>query len=32
MERRFIEETFPIDKIGQESSKEKSIRHGHLST
>jgi putative DNA methylase len=32
LERRFIEESFPINEISQESSKEKSIRHGHIST
>jgi putative DNA methylase len=32
MERRFIEESFPINGISHESSKEKSIRHGHIST
>lgn len=30
--RRLIEETFPIKEISIESAKEKSIRHGHLST
>lgn len=32
MDRRFIEETFPIKEVGVDSSKEKSIRHGHIST
>ena len=32
MERRFIEEHFPVKEISKESSKEKSIRHGHIST
>ena len=32
MERRFIEEHFPIKEIGIESTREKQIRHGHLST
>ncbi len=32
MERRFIEEHFPIKEISKESAKEKSIRHGHIST
>lgn len=32
MERRFIEESFPVKEISQISSKEKSIRHGHIST
>ena len=31
-ERRFIEEYFPIKEINNESSKEKFIRHGHIST
>ena len=31
-DRRFIEETFPVKEIGEEASKEKSIRHGHIST
>lgn len=30
--KRFIEEDFPIKQIGEESVKEKSIRHGHIST
>lgn len=30
--RRFIEETFPVKEVGIESSKEKTIRHGHPST
>src|SRR3989475_3177814 len=30
--RRFIEETFPVREISQESAKEKSIRQGHIST
>lgn len=33
MERRFIEENFPVKEISEESSKEKSgARHGHIST
>ena len=32
MERRFIEEHFPIKEVSAEASKEKSIRHGHIST
>ena len=32
IERRFIEEHFPIKEVGTESSREKSIRHGHIST
>jgi adenine-specific DNA methylase len=31
-DRRFIEEYFPIKEIGKESAREKSIRHGHIST
>ena len=30
--KRFIEEDFPIKEISDESVKEKSIRHGHIST
>lgn len=30
--RRFIEETFPVKEVGAESSREKNIRHGHIST
>ena len=32
MDRRLIEETFPIREVSKESSKEKSTRQGHLST
>ena len=31
MERRFIEESFPIKEISKESNSEKSARHGHPS-
>lgn len=31
-ERRFIEEHFPVKEVSRESSREKSIRHGHIST
>jgi adenine-specific DNA methylase len=31
-DRRFIEETFPVREISEESAKEKSIRQGHIST
>ena len=31
-DRRFIEEHFPVKAVGKESSREKSIRHGHIST
>ena len=30
--RRFIEESFPVKEVGQESTREKNIRHGHIST
>ena len=30
--RRFIEEHFPIRRVSNESSREKTIRHGHMST
>ena len=30
--RRFIEESFPVKEVSVESAKEKSIRHGHIST
>ena len=31
MERRFIEEDFPINEVSKESVSEKSVRHGHIS-
>ncbi|BCX03095.1 MAG: hypothetical protein KatS3mg053_1033 [Candidatus Roseilinea sp.] len=31
-DRRFIEETFPVKEVSAQSAKEKSIRHGHIST
>jgi putative DNA methylase len=31
-DRRFVEETFPVRAVSDESAKEKSIRHGHIST
>ena len=31
-ERRFIEESFPVKEVGTEAAKEKSIRHGNIST
>ncbi|MDG6981832.1 MAG: DUF1156 domain-containing protein [Nitrososphaerota archaeon] len=31
-DRRFIEETFPVREIGDESAKEKNIGHGHIAT
>ncbi len=30
--RRFIEESFPVKEVGEASAREKSIRHGHIST
>jgi len=30
--RRFIEESFPVKEVGEESAREKNIRHGHIST
>ena len=30
--RRFIEESFPVKEVGEASSREKNIRHGHIST
>lgn len=30
--RRFIEESFPVKEVGVASAREKSIRHGHIST
>ncbi|MEZ0337817.1 MAG: DUF1156 domain-containing protein, partial [Aquificaceae bacterium] len=30
--RRFIEESFPVKEVGQESAREKNIRHRHIST
>lgn len=32
MTRRFIEEHFPVKEVSAESSREKSIRHGHICT
>jgi adenine-specific DNA methylase len=31
-DRRFIEDTFPVKEVSAESAREKSIRHGHIST
>lgn len=31
-DRRFVEETFPVKEVGEEAAREKSIRHGHIST
>ena len=30
--KRFIEETFPVKEVSEESAREKSMRHGHIST
>jgi len=30
--KRFIEESFPVKEVGEISAKEKNIRHGHIST
>jgi len=32
MTKRFIEETFPVREVSEESAREKNIRHGHIST
>ena len=32
MKRRLIEEAFPVGEVSAQSSREKSIRHGHIST
>ena len=32
MDKRFIEESFPVKEVSIESAKEKNIRHGHIST
>ncbi|WP_321211981.1 DUF1156 domain-containing protein [Methanothermobacter sp. DP] len=32
MDERFIERTFPVSKVGENSAREKNIRHGHIST
>jgi len=31
-DKRLIEESFPVKEVGLESAREKSIRHGHIST
>lgn len=31
-DKRFIEESFPVKEVSAESSREKNIRHGHIST
>ncbi len=32
MSRRLIEETFPLQKVSEDSKHEKNVRHGHIST
>ena len=32
MKRRLIEEIFPVKEVSRESSREKLLRHGHIST
>lgn len=32
MDKRFIEESFPVREVSEESAKERNIRHGHIST
>ena len=32
MDRRLIEETFPIKEVSEESTREKNIRQGNIST
>lgn len=32
IDKRYIEESFPVKQISAESSREKNIRHGHIST
>ena len=32
LKRRLIGETFPVKQVSEESAREKSIRHGHIST
>ncbi|MEM3790963.1 MAG: DUF1156 domain-containing protein [Thermoproteota archaeon] len=32
MNKRFIEVSFPVKEVSDESAKEKSVRHGHIST
>ena len=30
--KRFIEQSFPVKEVSEESAREKNIRHGHIST
>ncbi|MEM2615033.1 MAG: DUF1156 domain-containing protein, partial [Nitrososphaerota archaeon] len=32
MKKSFIEESFPVREVSEESAREKNIRHGHIST
>jgi len=32
MNKRFIEESFPVKEVSREAAREKNIRHGHIST
>lgn len=32
VDKRLIEDTFPVKEVSEESAREKSIRHGHIST
>ena len=32
MDKRFIEDTFPVKEVSKEAAKEKNVRHGHIST
>jgi adenine-specific DNA methylase len=32
LDKRFIEESFPVKEVSVESAREKNIRHGHIST
>lgn len=32
MDKRFIEDSFPVFEVSEQSAKEKNIRHGHIST
>jgi len=32
IKRSFIEETFPVKEVSEQSAREKNIRHGHIST
>jgi len=32
LKKRYIEESFPVKEVSEESTREKNIRHGHIST